>query len=109
MDASEEAKVILEAVKAGRFALRDHAIRRGDERLLSRDNVIHVAQTLLSWKYQEDKFSHWFIGFLDEGRTGGFAAIADGGDSAVVRVLTVFKRRLSQREREAFFSVTKLR
>jgi hypothetical protein len=97
MDRSEEASLILDAIKADRFLLRDHAIRRSDERLLSRQNVIHAAMTLIDWKYQEDKFSHQFIGFLETGRPGGFAAILDDE----VRVLTVFKRRLSLREKEA--------
>jgi len=97
MDRSEEASLILDAIRAGRFLLRDHAIRRSDERLLSRQSVINAALTLIDWKYQEDKFSHQFIGFQEEGRPGGFAAILDGE----VRVLTVFKRRLSRREKDA--------
>jgi hypothetical protein len=100
MDRSEEAGRIIEAIIADRFALRDHAIRRSDERLLSREHVIHAAKAPLSWRYQEEKFSHWFLGYLDESRTGGFAAVVDDGGE--VRVLTVFKRRLSRREREAF-------
>jgi hypothetical protein len=93
----EEASRILEAIKADRFLLRDHAIRRGDERMLSRQNVINVASTLIDWKYQDDKFTHRFIGFLDEGQSGGFTAIMDDE----VRVVTVFKRRLSRSEKEA--------
>jgi hypothetical protein len=93
---SEEMIRILEAVKADGFKLRGHAIRRGDERTLSRQNVVNVARTMLGWKYQEDKFTHWFIGYLEEGRPGGFTAILDGDEAWVV---TVFKRRLSVRER----------
>jgi predicted nucleotidyltransferase len=93
----EEARLILEAIAADRFILRDHAIRRGDERELSRRNVVEVAETLIEWRYQEEKFTHRFLGYLDEGRPGGFAAILDEGEA---RVVTVFKRRLSRRERE---------
>jgi hypothetical protein len=96
MDREEETSRILEAIGSDRFMLRDHAVRRSDERMLSRRNVINVARTLIEWKYQEEKFTHWFLGFLDEGRPGGFTAILDDE----VRVVTVFKRRLSRRERE---------
>jgi hypothetical protein len=96
MDRGEETLRILEAILADRFRLRDHAIRRGDERQLSRVNVVNAARTMISWKYQEDRCTHWFLGFLDEGRPGGFTAILD----EEVWVVTVFKRRLSRSERE---------
>jgi hypothetical protein len=97
IDRVEEKRLILEAIVVDRFALRDHAIRRGDERELSRLNVLKVAETLIEWKYQEDKYTHWFIGFLAKGQPGGFTAILDDE----VRVVTVFKRRLSRREKTA--------
>jgi hypothetical protein len=96
MNRGEETIRILEAVKSDRFRFRDHAVRRGDERMLSREHVIKVAETMLAWKYQEEKFTHWFVGFLEEGRPGGFTAIVDGDE---VWVVTVFKRRLSRREK----------
>ena len=77
--------------------LRDHATRRSDERLLTRQDVIRIAETVLEWVYQEDKFTHRYIGFLEEGRPGGFTAVVD--DEGLVRVVTVFKRRLSRSER----------
>jgi hypothetical protein len=96
----DEARLILEAIRANRFALRGHAIRRGDERSLSRESVMKVAASVIGWKYQEEKYSHVFIGFLDgevrrEG--GGFSAVLDGEG---VGVVTVFKRHLSRGERE---------
>lgn len=98
----DEARLILEAIKADRFALRGHAIRRGDERSLSRESVMRIAASVVGWKYQEEKYSHVFIGFLDgdggQGRRrgGGFSAVLD----EEVGVLTVFKRHLSRGERE---------
>ena len=94
---TEESSHIIEEIKADRFTLRDHAIRRSDERLLSRHDVLSIAETVLEWVYQEDKFTHWFIGFLSEGRPGGFTAVVD--DEGLVRVVTVFKRRLSPGEK----------
>jgi len=96
MDRSREAQQILEAAKANRFMLRDHAVRRADERVLSRQSVINVAQTVIEWKWQEGKQTHWFVGFLAEGQSGGFTAAMDNG----VWVVTVFKRKLTRREKE---------
>jgi hypothetical protein len=89
--------LIIEAIRAERFTFRDHALRRGDERQLSRQSVVNVAKSCLDWKYQENKFTHRFIGLLDEGRPGGFTAVID--DEGEARVVTVFKRRLSPSER----------
>jgi hypothetical protein len=62
-----------------------------------------VAASVVGWKYQEEKYSHFFIGFLDEAdggqgrsRGGGFSAVLD----EEVGVVTVFKRHLSRGERE---------
>ena len=55
-----------------RFVLRDHAAKRGDERLISRTHVVNVAKTLIESKWQETKQTHWFIGFLEDGQPGGF-------------------------------------
>ncbi|MGK5089647.1 hypothetical protein WDW86_19005 [Bdellovibrionota bacterium FG-2] len=96
MDRSREAQQILMAVRGHRFTLRDHAARRSDERVLSRQNVINIAQTVLDWKWQEDKQTHWFIGFFAEGQAGGFTAAMDNG----VWIITVFKRKLTRREKE---------
>jgi len=96
MDRGREAKAILEAIKANRFTLRDHAVKRGSERMLSRLNVINIARTVLEWKWQENQQTYWFIGFLDDQKTGGFTAVMDNG----VWVITIFKRKLTRREKE---------
>ena len=96
MDRNREGLKILEAVRANRFTLRDHATKRADERVLSRQNVVNVAKSVIEWKWQEDKQTHWFIGFLDENAPGGFTATIDNG----IWVITVFKRKLTRREKE---------
>jgi hypothetical protein len=96
MDRSKEADQILKAVSSNRFILRDHATQRGLERSLSRQNVINVANTLIEWKWQEKQMTYWFIGFLSEGEPGGFTAAIDHD----VWIITVFKRKLSKREKE---------
>lgn len=107
MDRLEEARLILEAIKSDRFSLRGHAQRRGDERMLSRQSVMNIAASVIGWKYQEEKFSHCFIGFLDGGQSrkdgrqsrsdsGGFCAVLD----EKVGILTIFKRHLTRKERE---------
>jgi len=92
-----ESQKILKAILANQFLLRDHAVQRSDERALSRQNVIHVASTVIEWKWQEDKQTHWFIGFLEEGQPGGFTAIRDEVEG--VWVVTLFKRKLTRREK----------
>ena len=96
MDRKQEAKQILEAVKGNRFIMKDHAAARGVERTISRQNVINVAKTLIEWKWLEAHQTYWFIGFLDPGQPGGFTAALDEG----VWVVTVFKRKLTKREKE---------
>lgn len=96
MDRSKEAQQILKAVKSNHFTLRDHAAARSDERILSRQNVVNVANTVIEWKWQEGKQTHWFIGFLDETQPGGFTAAIDKG----VWIVTIFKRKLTKREKE---------
>ena len=95
MDHKQEAKEILAAIKENRFIMRDHAETRSVERLVSRQNVINVAKTLIEWKWQDDHETYWFIGFLDQGQPGGFTAALDQG----VWVVTVFKRKLTKREK----------
>lgn len=96
MDRKREAKEILEAVRANHFILKDHAAERSLERTISRQHVVNVASTVIDWKWQEDHETYWFIGFLEEGRPGGFTAVFDEG----VWVVTVFKRKLTKREKE---------
>ena len=96
MDRSKEAQQILKAVKSNRFTLRDHAAARSDERFLSRQNVVNVVNTVIEWKWQENNQTHWFIGFLDGIKPGGFTAAIDKG----VWIVTVFKRKLTKREKE---------
>jgi hypothetical protein len=91
-----EASRILDAIKADNFKLRDHAVRRSDQHILSRHSVMNVAKTVIKWKYQADKYSYWFIGFLEKDRPGGFSAVINDG----IWVVTVFKRRLSRSERK---------
>ena len=96
MSHSREAQLILKAIKANRFILRDHATRRADQRALSRQNVINVAKSLIEWKWQEDKQTNWFIGFLEANQSGGFTAAVDQG----VWIITVFKRKATRRGKE---------
>ena len=93
-----ENKYILDSIKNNKFELRDHAGRRGDERLLSRQNVINIVNTLIESKYQEEKYTHWYIGFLDEKQPGGFTAVINEG----VWIVTIFKRKLSVTEKKKY-------
>ncbi len=96
MDHSREAQQILKAVRSNQFTLRDHASKRGAERMLSRQNVVNVSNTVIEWKWQKDKQTHWFVGFLEDGLPGGFTAAIDNG----VWIVTVFKRKLTKHEKE---------
>lgn len=51
---------------------------------------------MIEWKWQEEKQTYWFVGFLDEGQPGGFTAALDNG----VWIVTVFKRKLTRREKD---------
>jgi hypothetical protein len=88
-DLAAEREFILQSIRSGNFRLRDHAVRRSDERELGPDQVRHVAGTLIGHRYQADKFTHWFVGHLDAERTGGFTAVVNEG----VWIVTVFRRR----------------
>ena len=95
MDRSHEAQKILIAIKENHFILRNHAVKRAEDRILSRQHVINVANSVIEWKWQEDKQTHWFIGFLEESQPGGFTAAIDGD----VWIVTIFKRKLTRREK----------
>jgi len=56
-----------------------------------------VMSALFRDRTQEDKQTHWFIGFLEEGQPGGFTAIRDEVEG--VWVVTLFKRKLTRREK----------
>ena len=101
MDHSEEKTKIIEAINANRFMLRDHTVRRSGERSLSWKNVVNVVKTLIDWKWQENKHTHWFIGFLEDRIPGGFTAVIDTEEN-IVWVVTIFKRKLSRREKKKF-------
>lgn len=94
MDRSRDAQQILDAIRANRFILRHHAVSRAEERTLSRQHVINVSKSVIEWKWQEQKQTHWFIGYLDDGQSGGFTAAMDGD----VWIITIFKRKLTKRE-----------
>jgi hypothetical protein len=96
MELDEEAQEILKRVKADNFFLRVHASQRMKDRRIERAQIIHCAATCFHWRWQEDHGSHLFLGFLVEGVSGGFSAVL-AGDAIVV---TVFKRRLTQWERD---------
>ena len=96
MDRSDEAQKILAEIRVNHFVLRAHATKRAEDRALSRQHVINVANSVIEWKWQEDKETHWFIGFLGENQPGGFTAAIDGD----VWIVTIFKRKLTKREKE---------
>ncbi len=93
----KESNRILETIKADNFKIRDHVVRRNDERMLTRKNILNIANTVIERRWQEDKQTHWYIGFLSKEKTGGFTAVVNENN---IWVVTVFKRRLSRRERE---------
>ena len=86
---------IIEMIKSNAFGLRDHAIRRSDERTFNRESPIHIVNTLLYASYQEDKCTYQFVGYLSDQQAGGFTAVINDG----VWIVTIFKRRLSRKEK----------
>ena len=95
MTRDQEAQEILKRVKSDNFFLRLHAGHRMKDRRIERAQIIHCAASCFHWRWQEDHGSHLFLGYLVEGVSGGFSAVLQG-DAIVV---TVFKRRLTQWER----------
>lgn len=92
---SKEANLILDRIKVGRFQLRRHAEQRSNERGIFKEMVIHCATTCFHWEWQENHGTHLFLGFLTNDKPGGFTAVMLGE----VLVVTVFKRRLNQWEK----------
>jgi hypothetical protein len=95
----KESQQILKSISSNSFKMRDHTIRRCDERLLTRNDVINISKTVFDWRWQEDKYTHRFLGLLNDGTTGGMTVIVDK-DSQQTWVVTIFKRRLSTKEKE---------
>lgn len=95
MDLSEEGQIILDAVKEGRFRLLQHAQRRGQERGVFVEQVIHCAKTCFHWEWQEIHETHLYLGYFTEDRPGGFTAVL----LDEVLVVTVFKRNLTKWEK----------
>ena len=91
-----EIALIIKKIRSDEFNIRDHVIRRFDERLLSRKNIINVITTLLEVHYQEIQSTYRFIGYLDQDRPGGFTAVINEG----VWIVTVFRRKLSLAEKK---------
>ncbi len=99
MDFEKESQQILKSIIINNFMMRDHTIRRCDERLLTRNDVISISKTVFDWRWQEEKYTHRFLGLLDDGSTGGITVVIDK-DSKQTWVVTIFKRRLSTKEKE---------
>jgi sarcosine oxidase delta subunit len=95
MNRDAEARKILRLIAAGRFQLVEHAFVRGNERGISREQIIHCARGHNYFRWQEDKGTHLFIGYLDSNTTGGFSAVMRNG----AIIVTVFRRRLAQWEK----------
>ena len=103
MDREVESREIIDAVKADRFLMRTHANQRGLVRNISRDQVIHVANHLIEWKWQEDKQTHLFVGYLEFGVGGGFTAVKD----QEMWIVTVFRRKLKKWQAEKWLKEKK--
>ncbi len=95
MKLRSDAQQILDRVKAGRFRLLRHASVRSQERGIFIEQVIHCADTCFHWRWQDDRKTHLFLGFLDKERPGGFTAVI----LDEVLVVTVFKRKLTKWEK----------
>lgn len=95
MNLSEEGQKILQQVKAGRFRLLQHALKRGQERGVFVDEVMRCAQTCFHWQWQEDHKTHLYLGFFAVDKPGGFTAVL----LDEVLVVTVFKRKLTKWEK----------
>ncbi len=92
---SQESREILQRVKAGQFSLLQHASDRSKQRGVFIEQIIHCAETCFHWRWQPNHKTHLFLGYLAEGRSGGFTAVL----LDKVLVVTVFKRRLTKWEK----------
>lgn len=95
MDTEVEAKKILKLVSDGKFKMAEHTFTRGNERGISRQQIIHCAQHCIYHKWQEDRGTHLFVGYLEAEVPGGFSAVLRSG----VIIVTIFKRRLTRWEK----------
>jgi len=95
MDRDAEAKKILKLVADGRFKMAEHTFVRGNERGISRQQIIHCAEHCIYHKWQDSQETHLFVGYLDISATGGFSAVIRSG----VIIVTVFRRRLTRWEK----------
>jgi hypothetical protein len=93
MSRFREAMSIVRAVRLGRFVLRLHAHERMASRNLSVRQIIHIAETLTEWRWQERHQTYLFLGMIEPGKAGGFSAVI----SDEVWVVTVFRRRMKER------------
>jgi hypothetical protein len=96
MSRSYEAQEILKAVIEGNFTMKFHADQRSAERTITVAEIQNIARTVTAWKFQEEKQTHWFVGYRTEGKGGGFTAVLEDG----VWIVTVFKRALKRHQRE---------
>jgi len=59
---TKQEKLIIKRIKAGEFVLTIHARERMNERFVSEMDIVEVAKTLRSIRYQEDKDTYLLLG-----------------------------------------------
>jgi len=96
MNRHQEARQILRDVKRGKFSFSLHADSRSLVRVLSKEQIIQVAEGLLYWKWQDEHETYLFVGRLADGKGAGFSAVIEKG----VVIVTVFRRKLKNWERK---------
>jgi hypothetical protein len=92
----EESKTILDKIKSGEFSYSDHGNDRALERSLSVEDLIHIANNLIRWEWQENIQTHLYIGYRTNGQGAGFSAVLRSD----VIIVTIFKRKLKNREKK---------
>jgi hypothetical protein len=90
-------KQIIAALTAGNVRFSEHALIQMSKRGLTQADVLRVAHTCVSFKWQETKQTFLVAGYAENGKGAAFSCIVEGG----VVVVTVMWRHLSKAERSS--------
>jgi hypothetical protein len=97
MDRLISIKKIIAALTAGNVKFSEHALSQMDRRGLTKQDVLHVAQSCLSFSWQEAKQTFLVVGYAENGKGAAFSCIVENG----VVVVTVMWRHLTKKERSS--------
>ena len=95
MDRLISIKQITAALTAGTVKFSEHALIQMDKRGLTKEDVLHIAQSCLSFSWQTTKQTFLVVGYAENGKSAAFSCIVEKG----VVVVTVMWRHLTKAER----------